>query len=329
MGPGTWKKLEKSVMYAKDGTSPAQRMGEKSAAVKRSELLLKKLGYNTGKVDGIFDKKTAAASKKFEKKFANTGDNGKIGEGQLTRMKRVLHGKEDPGHGPTLKHGYSGNTVKQLQQRLAKYGYSPGKADGEFGDKTKSAVKRFQKAFGIDPTGTVGKATWKMLSVDAKGGVDKPGGVGGVSMGNISGSAKSQMQALVRTALAGGAGRSPQGWCLKRIGDYLDQISYGKIGQGGLPRMPYARNVAEYLNAGDRWKSMGLKRLDIDNPYDAPAGAIVVVRPGTPGTAHPTAGDIVVAVGGGRFINDGEMGYGGSGNFPPGNNYVMGVYIPA
>ncbi len=325
----TWKKLDKSVMYAKDGTSPAQRVGEKSAAVKRSEVILKKLGYDVGEADGIFDAKTAAASKKFEKKFKGTGDDGAIGEGQLTRMKRVLHAKEDPGKGPTLKKGYSGNPVKQLQQRLEKYGYEVGKIDGDFGDKTKSAVKRFQKAFGLQADGVVGKATWKMLSVDAKGKVNKPGSVGGVSMGNVSGSAKAQMAALVRTAIAGAAGRSPQGWCLKRIGDYLDQISYGGIGRGALPRMPYAKNVAEYLNAGDRWKSMGLKRLNIDNPYEAPAGAIVVVRPGTPGTAHPTAGDIVVAAGGGRFLNDGEMGYGGSGNFPPGNNYVLGVYIPA
>jgi len=32
---------------------------------------------------------------------------------------------------------------------------------------------------------------------------------------------------------------------------------------------------------------------------------------------------------GSHLYNDGEMSYGGPGNFPPGNNYVLGVYVPA
>ena len=111
--------------------------------------------------------------------------------------------------------------------------------------------------------------------------------------------------------------------------NYLDRVSYGKIGHGNIPRFGYAHQFADYLNAGQRWKQMGLKKLNLDNPYKAPPGAIIVVRAGTPGTHHPTAGDIVVAAGHGRFLNDGEMGYGGPQNFRPGNNYVLGIYVPA
>ena len=71
-----------------------------------------------------------------------------------------------------------------------------------------------------------------------------------------------------------------------------------------------------------------MKNLKLDNPYNAPAGSIVVVRAGTPGTAHPTAGDIAIADGKGGFLNGGNMGYGGPQNFPKGNNLVMGVYVP-
>ena len=48
-----------------------------------------------------------------------------------------------------------------------------------------------------------------------------------------------------------------------------------------------------------------------NNPYNAPRGALVVVKAGTPGTAHPVAGDIAVASGDGRFWNGGNMAYGG------------------
>ena len=52
------------------------------------------------------------------------------------------------------------------------------------------------------------------------------------------------------------------------------------------------------------------------------------LRAGTPGTRHPTAGDIAVATGDGGFYNDGKMGYGGRDNFKAGNDYVLGVYVP-
>ena len=39
-----------------------------------------------------------------------------------------------------------------------------------------------------------------------------------------------------------------------------------------------------------------------NNPYNAQEGALVVVSAGTPGTAHPVAGDIAVASGDGRFL---------------------------
>ena len=98
------------------------------------------------------------------------------------------------------------------------------------------------------------------------------------------------------------------GWCLKRVEDYLDRVSYGKIGHGNIPRFAYAHQFADYLNAGKRYQRLGLRKLACTNPYEAPAGAIIVVRAGTPGTHHPFAGDIVVKGPGNHLYNDGEMG---------------------
>lgn len=65
----------------------------------------------------------------------------------------------------TLRKGCKGNDVKALQKRLMDLGYSVGKwgADGTFGEDTKTAVKKFQKAKGLTADGIVGKNTSHVL----------------------------------------------------------------------------------------------------------------------------------------------------------------------
>jgi hypothetical protein len=146
--------------------------------------------------------------------------------------------------------------------------------------------------------------------------------------GQISPQGSNEMHHLVQIAASYASGRRPMGWCLKKVEDYLDQATYGKIGHGHIPRFAMAHQFADYLNAGHRYEQLGLKKLDLDNPYAAPPGSIIVVRAGTPGTHNPVAGDIVVRGYGDHFYNDGEMGYGGPGNFPKGNHHVLGIYTP-
>lgn len=134
------------------------------------------------------------------------------------------------------------------------------------------------------------------------------------------------MNRLAAAAASHSAGKRPLGHCLGAVQDILKG---GNFPGAQVPRLPMAHDFADWLNRSpSHLKAAGLTRLKIDNPYDAPAGAIIVVRAGTPGTHHPTAGDIVISGGHGRLFNDGEMGYGGPGNFPRGNNYVLGVYVP-
>ena len=64
---------------------------------------------------------------------------------------------------PVLKNGSKGDSVEALQMLLNCNGYSCGRVDGEFGANTESAVKKFQKAKGLDQDGIVGKATWSSL----------------------------------------------------------------------------------------------------------------------------------------------------------------------
>ncbi|MBL8911853.1 MAG: peptidoglycan-binding protein [Archangium sp.] len=87
----TWRELRKARMEATSGTSPAQRLNERSGAVKASEKLLKKLGFNPGKVDGLFDKRTEKAVRAFERQQHMKVD-GAIGTGQLAKMKKLSKG---------------------------------------------------------------------------------------------------------------------------------------------------------------------------------------------------------------------------------------------
>lgn len=62
-----------------------------------------------------------------------------------------------------LKKGSKGEQVKTLQRLLNAMGYNCGSVDGSFGSATDSAVKKYQKAFGLGVDGCVGQATWNSL----------------------------------------------------------------------------------------------------------------------------------------------------------------------
>jgi peptidoglycan hydrolase-like protein with peptidoglycan-binding domain len=64
-----------------------------------------------------------------------------------------------------LKMGCKGNDVKALQILLIGRGYSCGSAgaDGDFGNATDSAVRKYQRAKGLEVDGIAGKGTMSSL----------------------------------------------------------------------------------------------------------------------------------------------------------------------
>lgn len=89
--PKTWAALQKSFILSKRPAAPAQRLGERSGAVNATEALLEKAGFNPGKVDGLFDRRTERAVRAFERKFKLDGD-GAIGTGELAKLKKAAQG---------------------------------------------------------------------------------------------------------------------------------------------------------------------------------------------------------------------------------------------
>ena len=67
-----------------------------------------------------------------------------------------------------LKNGSEGEDVKQLQSALIRLGYDCGSwgADGDFGDSTEMAVKKFQKDHGLVVDGKYGEKTNEVMEVE-------------------------------------------------------------------------------------------------------------------------------------------------------------------
>ena len=65
-----------------------------------------------------------------------------------------------------LRYGSRGDKVKELQQKLKRWGYYTGSIDGIFGSGTQAAVKNFQKKNGLTADGIVGPKTAVALGMN-------------------------------------------------------------------------------------------------------------------------------------------------------------------
>ncbi len=53
--------------------------------------------------------------------------------------------------------------IREIQLALRAAGFDPGPADGKMGQRTRTAIRDFQTAQGLDPDGKVGPRTWSRL----------------------------------------------------------------------------------------------------------------------------------------------------------------------
>ncbi len=74
--------------------------------------------------------------------------------------------------GAYAKHIVKGDTtanIRAVQQRLSNLGYYTSKVDGIWGSRTNSAVRRFQRDYGLTVDGVVGSWTEKALGITLSG----------------------------------------------------------------------------------------------------------------------------------------------------------------
>lgn len=80
----------------------------------------------------------------------------------------------DVAQAAVLKQGSRGDSVKTVQQKLIRWGYLKGSADGIFGAKTKAAVIAFQKKNGLTADGIIGTRTAQALGISLSGTTSSP-----------------------------------------------------------------------------------------------------------------------------------------------------------
>jgi soluble lytic murein transglycosylase-like protein len=131
-----------------------------SAKVAALQVALRSKGVYGGAVDGISGPKTRAALIAFQRKHGIRA-TGKVG--YATRCKLGVLGTPLLGQ-RELRRGRVGWDVTSLEFRLRRFGLSPKRVDGRFDAATAAALRRFQRARGLDPDGIAGPRTFRALT---------------------------------------------------------------------------------------------------------------------------------------------------------------------
>ena len=164
-GSETLKKLDSAYKNAdSDKDDDSLRKGATGSAVKDLKTKLKKLGFYNAYVDGSYGDTTVAAVKAFQKKYNLTAD-GVAGSETLKKLDTAYKNADSntSTDDDSLRKGATGTAVKTLQTNLKKLGFYTAYVDGSFGATTESAVKAFQKKYGLTADGVAGSATLKKI----------------------------------------------------------------------------------------------------------------------------------------------------------------------
>ena len=150
-------------------SSGVLKQGVKSDAVLQLQTRLKELGYYTGSLTGNFGDLTRQAVEKFQRANGLTAD-GIAGTKTLELLNKsgsASSGSESSSSSTSssgvLKQGVKSDAVLQLQTRLKELGYYTGSLTGNFGDLTRQAVEKFQRANGLTADGIAGTKTLELL----------------------------------------------------------------------------------------------------------------------------------------------------------------------
>ena len=164
-GSETLKKLDSAYKNAdSDKDDGSLRKGATGSAVKNLQTKLKKLGFYNASIDGDYGDTTVAAVKAFQKKYNLTAD-GVAGSETLKKLDSAYKNADSntSTDDDSLRKGATGTAVKTLQTNLKKLGFYTAYVDGSFGSTTESAVKAFQRKYGLTADGVAGSATLKKI----------------------------------------------------------------------------------------------------------------------------------------------------------------------
>jgi len=128
---------------------------------------LSQLGFYDGPITGFFGDLTESAVIRFQESQGLMAD-GIVGASTADALRDGNTSSTTSSTGP-LQFGDEGPRVSQLQQRLIDWGVYTGPVDGDFGERTEAAVRRFQTRRDLTVDGIVGAATEASLDQQSSG----------------------------------------------------------------------------------------------------------------------------------------------------------------
>jgi peptidoglycan hydrolase-like protein with peptidoglycan-binding domain len=166
--------------------------GQAGKRVLDAEKKLARLGYDVGKVDGVFDAQDAAAIKAFRADQKELKDGSGVLGGavhkSLSREVNALHhdawrsrvktskprvrldkltaqevSQARPDGTVGVREGDKGRSVANIQAHLKAAGFDPN-GKGAFDERTRAMVETFQRRAGLPVTGVVDADTWAKLA---------------------------------------------------------------------------------------------------------------------------------------------------------------------
>ena len=144
----------------------------------------------------------------------------------------------------TIPFGTESSDVTSLQKALKSKGYYKGEVDGKFGQSTRSAVYRYQKAVGIEPDGKPGNTTLTALYE-------------GTSAANVTNDKKNKVSVKNKDSLAygmtGDKVKSLQR-LLKEAGYFKGSVDgkYGNLTLRAVKRFQWAKGLRGDGIAGEK-----------------------------------------------------------------------------
>ena len=189
----------------------------------------------------------------------------------------------------SYKRGSTGSVVRQIQEKLAAWGYYDGAVDGVYGSRTEAAVRYFQEKNG--------------LTVDGKAGDQTLAAMGITTAGPVQSAAAGDTALLARLISAEARGESYEG-----------QVAVGAVVMNRIahPSFPntlsgviYQRGAFSCLNDGQFDQPVAQSAYsdarDAMNGYDPTGGAIYYFNPATATSKWIWSRPLIVTIGKHRF----------------------------
>lgn len=193
----------------------------------------------------------------------------------IVNVKHNVNGEEIALSVAVIKQGSRGETVRQIQQKLKRWGYYSGSVDGIFGPQTYKAVRYFQQKNKLQVDGIVGPKTLGALGISSS--------TAGTSSSNNTSFSNSDIQLLARLIYGEARGES-----------YTGQIAVGAVVMNrlrsssfpntisGVIYQPYAFTAVDdgQINLTPNDKAYRAAK-EAMNGYDPSYGALYYYNPAT------------------------------------------------